>query len=66
SEVVRRTSVDDEGRTTVHASEYATVDRSGRLQLPRDYTQALDIRNRVMLELEPDHIAVRPDRPEED
>ncbi|MFD8073683.1 ATP-binding cassette domain-containing protein [Streptomyces sp. NPDC059718] len=66
SEVVRRTSVDDEGRTTVHASEYATVDRSGRLQLPRDYTHALDIRNRVMLELEPDHIAVRPDRPEED
>ncbi|MFF3951500.1 ABC transporter ATP-binding protein [Streptomyces sp. NPDC001902] len=64
SEVVRRTSVDDEGRTTVHASEYATVDRSGRLQLPRDYTHALDIRNRVMLELEPDHIAVRPDHAE--
>ncbi|WUD70682.1 ABC transporter ATP-binding protein [Streptomyces sp. NBC_00510] len=63
SEVLRRTSVDDEGRTTVHASEYATVDRSGRLQLPRDYTHALDIRNRVMLELEPDHIAVRPDHP---
>ena len=66
SEVVRRTSVDDEGRTTVHASEYATVDRSGRLQLPRDYTHALDIRNRVMLELEPDHIAVRPDHAAED
>ena len=66
SEVVRRTSVDDEGRTTVHASEYATVDRSGRLQLPRDYTHALDIRNRVMLELEPDHIAIRPDQPEQD
>jgi len=64
SEVVRRTSIDDEGRTTVHASEYATVDRSGRLQLPRDYTHALDIRNRVMLELEPDHIAVRPDHAE--
>ncbi|MDX2650347.1 AbrB/MazE/SpoVT family DNA-binding domain-containing protein, partial [Streptomyces sp. PA03-1a] len=60
------TSVDDEGRTTVHASEYATVDRSGRLQLPRDYTQALDIRSRVMLELEPDHIAVRPDHAAED
>ncbi|WP_329184330.1 ATP-binding cassette domain-containing protein [Actinacidiphila glaucinigra] len=66
SEVVRRTSVDDEGRTTVHASEYATVDRSGRLQLPRDYTHALDIRNRVMLELEPDHITIRPDQPEQD
>ncbi|MFI2302673.1 ATP-binding cassette domain-containing protein [Actinacidiphila glaucinigra] len=66
SEVVRRTSVDDEGRTTVHASEYATVDRSGRLQLPRDYTHALDIRNRVMLELQPDHITIRPDHPEQD
>ncbi|MEU1543680.1 ABC transporter ATP-binding protein, partial [Actinacidiphila glaucinigra] len=31
------------------------------LQLPRDYTHALDIRNRVMLELEPDHITIRPD-----
>ncbi|MEV6992665.1 ATP-binding cassette domain-containing protein [Streptomyces sp. NPDC093228] len=66
SEVVRRTSVDDAGRTTVHASEYATVDRSGRLQLPRDFTRALDIRHRVMLELEPDHIAVRPDHCEQD
>ncbi|MDX3238833.1 ATP-binding cassette domain-containing protein [Streptomyces sp. ME03-5709C] len=66
SEVLRRTTTDEEGRTTVHASEYATVDRSGRLQLPRDFTQALDIRNRVMLELEPDHIAVRPDRVSED
>ncbi|MGW2352839.1 ABC transporter ATP-binding protein, partial [Actinacidiphila glaucinigra] len=34
------------------------------LQLPRDYTHALDIRNRVMLELEPDHIAIRPDQPD--
>jgi ABC-type lipoprotein export system ATPase subunit len=42
--------------------EYATVDRSGRLQLPRDFTEALDIRERVLLELEPDHIAVRPER----
>ncbi|MDX3094595.1 ATP-binding cassette domain-containing protein [Streptomyces sp. ME19-03-3] len=65
SEVLRRTSTDEEGRTTVHAGEYATVDRSGRLQLPREFTRALDIRERVKLELEPDHIAVRPDRPDE-
>ncbi|MEU8274581.1 hypothetical protein ACFYOK_03030 [Microbispora bryophytorum] len=63
SEVVRHTSVDDEGRTTIHASEYATVDRAGRLQLPRGFTYALDIRDRVRRELEPDHIAVRPDQP---
>ncbi|MGW3243439.1 ABC transporter ATP-binding protein [Streptomyces sp. NPDC001070] len=61
SEVVRHTTVDEQGRTTVHAREYATVDRAGRLQLPQDFTTALDIRHRVLLELEPDHITVRPD-----
>ncbi|MFF3910386.1 ATP-binding cassette domain-containing protein [Streptomyces sp. NPDC001848] len=62
SEVLRRTTTDDDGRTTTTAREYATVDRAGRLQLPQDFTQALDIRDRVLLELEPDHIAVRPDK----
>ncbi|MGW0822226.1 ATP-binding cassette domain-containing protein [Streptomyces sp. NPDC002845] len=61
SEVLRRTTTDDQGRTTTTAREYATVDRAGRLQLPRDFTEALDIRERVLLELEPDHITVRPD-----
>ncbi|MFF3565043.1 ABC transporter ATP-binding protein [Streptomyces sp. NPDC002574] len=62
SEVLRHTTVDDQGNTTTHAREYATVDRAGRLQLPRDFTTALDIRHRVLLDLEPDHIEVRPDR----
>lgn len=62
SEVLRHTTVDDEGNTTTHAREYATVDRAGRLQLPRDFTTALDIQHRVLLDLEPDHIEVRPDR----
>ncbi|WP_329369300.1 ABC transporter ATP-binding protein [Streptomyces sp. NBC_00669] len=65
SEVVRRTEVDEHGQESVVAREYATVDRAGRLQIPRDYTDALDIRSRVLLELEPDHIGVWPDRPEE-
>ncbi|WP_103888268.1 ABC transporter ATP-binding protein [Actinacidiphila yanglinensis] len=65
SEVVRRTEVDEHGQESVVAREYATVDRAGRLQIPRDYTEALDIRSRVLLELEPDHIGVWPDRPEE-
>lgn len=43
------------------AREYAMLDRSGRLQLPAEYTEALGMRDRVALELEPDHIAVRPD-----
>ncbi|WP_405733324.1 AbrB/MazE/SpoVT family DNA-binding domain-containing protein [Streptomyces sp. NBC_01537] len=61
SEVVRRTTIDEHGRESVTASEYATVDRAGRLELPRDFTEALDICDRVLLELEPDHITLRPD-----
>lgn len=62
SEVVRRTEVDATGRERVVAREYAAVDRTGRLQLPQQYTQALDIRDRVVLDLEEDHIRVTPDR----
>ena len=38
------------------------LDRAGRLQLPRDMTEALGMRDRVRLELEPDHIGVWPDQ----
>jgi ABC-type lipoprotein export system ATPase subunit len=61
SETLRRTTVDEHGRESVTAREYTTVDRAGRLQLPRDFTDALGIRHRVALELQPDHITVRPD-----
>jgi hypothetical protein len=61
SEVLRRTEVDAEGRESMVAREYATLDRAGRLQLPAEYTEALGMEHRVLLELEPDHIAVRPD-----
>ncbi|SOR82530.1 hypothetical protein SCNRRL3882_5980 [Streptomyces chartreusis NRRL 3882] len=37
------------------------LDRAGRLQLPAEYTAALGMRDRVLLELEEDHIQVRPD-----
>ncbi len=40
------------------AREYAMLDRAGRLQLPADYTQALGMEHRVLLELESDHIGV--------
>jgi ABC-type lipoprotein export system ATPase subunit len=63
SEVVRHTEVDEHGQESVVAREYATLDRAGRLQLPRDYTEALSLHSRVLLELEPDHIGVWPDRP---
>ncbi|PZT69467.1 ABC transporter ATP-binding protein [Streptomyces sp. SW4] len=62
TEVLRRSEVDAvTGDETVVAREYAMLDRAGRLQLPAEYTRALGMRDRVALELEPDHIAVRPD-----
>jgi ABC-type lipoprotein export system ATPase subunit len=62
TEVLRRSEVDETtGHETVVAREYAILDRAGRLQLPAEYTRALGMRDRVALELEPDHIAVRPD-----
>ncbi|MEV7284050.1 ABC transporter ATP-binding protein [Streptomyces sp. NPDC093252] len=62
TEVLRRSEIDAAtGQETVVAREYAMLDRAGRLQLPADYTTALGMRDRVALELEQDHIAVRPD-----
>lgn len=64
SEVVRRVRLDDSGRETVIAEEYTVLDRAGRLQLPQDFTAALDLRDRVRLALERDHIGVWPDQEE--
>lgn len=61
SEVLRRTEITEAGHEQIIAEEYAVLDRVGRLQLPREFTEALDMRNRVRLDLEPDHIGVWPD-----
>jgi ABC-type lipoprotein export system ATPase subunit len=42
--------------------EFAVLDRAGRLQLPQEYMDALELQRRVRLELEPDHIGVWPDK----
>jgi len=60
TEVHRRTSVDEAGVERVHAEEFAVIDRVGRLQLPSEYLEALELRERVRLSLEPDHVQVRP------
>jgi ABC-type lipoprotein export system ATPase subunit len=60
SETLRRASSDGK----IIAEEYAVLDRVGRLQLPRDFTNALDMERRVRLELERDHIGVWPDKPQ--
>ncbi|GAB2570113.1 ABC transporter ATP-binding protein [Paractinoplanes abujensis] len=61
SEVLRRTTTADDGGTHVIAEEYAVMDRAGRIQVPRDYREALALTRRVRLALEPDHITIRPD-----
>jgi ABC-type lipoprotein export system ATPase subunit len=66
SEILRRTTRDAEGREEVVAAEYAVLDRAGRLQLPREFTSALDMKDRVRLALETDHIGVWPDRSHDD
>ena len=60
AEVRRSTRVDADGSTVEVTEEYAVLDRAGRLQLPRPFVDALHMRDRVRLNLEPDHVAVRP------
>lgn len=62
SEVLRRTEVDDDGAHRLVAEEFAVLDRAGRVQLPREHREALQLAHRVRLALEADHIAVRPSR----
>jgi ABC-type lipoprotein export system ATPase subunit len=60
TEVLRRTEVDDEGTESLVAEQYAALDRVGRLQLPAEYIEALGMKDRVRLGLEPDHVTVWP------
>ena len=62
SEVLRRTTRSVDGADEVVAEEYAVMDRAGRVQVPREYREALALTSRVRLALEGDHVAVRPYR----
>lgn len=62
SEVVRRTHTADDGTEHVVAEEFAVLDRAGRVQLPREYREALDLVGKVRLALESSHVSVWPDR----
>ncbi|GGJ94137.1 ABC transporter ATP-binding protein [Pilimelia anulata] len=66
AEVRRTTRTGDDGRTEEVTREYAVLDRAGRLQLPTEFVTALSLRDRVRLDLAPDHVAVRPAEEEED
>ncbi|MFJ7207182.1 ATP-binding cassette domain-containing protein [Streptomyces sp. NPDC098789] len=61
SEVLRRTVTDEHGAESVSEREYVMLDRSGRVQLPRTFLEALGMEDRVAVDLGPDHIALRPD-----
>lgn len=60
TEVLRRTSVDEHGQEQLHAEEFAVLDKVGRLQLPHDFVETLELRDRVRLGLEADHVQVWP------
>ena len=61
SEVLRRTETSEDGESHVIAEEYAVMDRAGRVQVPREFREALELTRRVRLELEADHVAMWPD-----
>ncbi|MBD8078133.1 ABC transporter ATP-binding protein [Cellulosimicrobium arenosum] len=60
TEVLRRTELDEHGSERHVAEEFAVLDRVGRLQLPPDFVASLDLRDRVRLALETDHVGVWP------
>jgi ABC-type lipoprotein export system ATPase subunit len=59
SEVLRS---HDTGDQPGRSEEFAVMDRAGRVQLPREYREALDLTHRVRLALADDHVQVRSDR----
>jgi len=61
AETWRQVTADGRGNTTRHATEYAVLDRAGRLQLPREMTEPLGMRDLVRLDPEPDHIGIWPE-----
>ena len=42
--------------------EYAVMDRAGRVQVPREFREALALTRRVRLALAEDHVEIRSDR----
>jgi len=62
TEVLRTRSTDEHGQQALRSQEYSVLDRAGRLQLPLDFIETLELKDRVRLALEPDHVGVWPDR----
>ncbi|MET0496030.1 MAG: ABC transporter ATP-binding protein [Actinoplanes sp.] len=60
SEVRRSSRTGHDGTEEIVSQEYAVLDRTGRLQLPAAFVDELALRDRVRLNLESDHVEVRP------
>ncbi|MEV6602185.1 ABC transporter ATP-binding protein [Actinoplanes sp. NPDC051346] len=60
SEVRRSARTSADGVEEIVSQEYAVLDRTGRMQLPAAFVDALTLRDRVRLNLETDHVEVRP------
>jgi ABC-type lipoprotein export system ATPase subunit len=58
SEILRSATTDDAPGT---AEEYAVMDRAGRVQVPREFREALALTRRVRLALTADHVEIRSD-----
>jgi len=61
SEVVRSALHNEDGEMQIIAEEFAVMDRAGRVQVPREFREALELTRRVRLALEADHVALWPD-----
>jgi ABC-type lipoprotein export system ATPase subunit len=62
-EVLRRREVGEDGVEQEIVEEFAVLDQVGRLQLPPDYVNQLEMRDRVRLHLDDDHVQVWPGQP---
>ncbi|MFI5494217.1 ABC transporter ATP-binding protein [Actinoplanes sp. NPDC051859] len=60
SEVRRSARTGVDGVEEIVSEEYAVLDRSGRMQLPAAFVDALTLKDRVRLNLETDRVEVRP------
>jgi ABC-type lipoprotein export system ATPase subunit len=62
SETLRFEDFDAEGEGLLRAEEFAVLDKAGRLQIPAEFIEELQLERRVRLKLDPDRVNVFPDR----
>jgi putative ABC transport system ATP-binding protein len=62
SETLRFEDLDSDIEGALRAEEFAVLDRAGRLQIPSEFIEELQLERRVRLTLDPDRVNVFPDR----